>query len=381
MTKEKTKKGAASIYAVVFVTLLLGIVTVSFVRLILRESTDTTNSELSSSSRDAALAGVEDAKRAIDANYSGPVPMNDCGYVKAAVWNSYDPSSPDASPEVKIQETTSADSDSKTEQAYTCVTIDPDVLEYKGSLDSSTPVAIIPLKTESTSPTKVEFSWQLNNNGASTIKYPNKDAFQNKDAQSSTSGDLIAPVISFQYIQMNDTSDPVGDYDPYNSNTSTFFLTPAGSGSGTTISLARSDSTNNKTNVECTTGNDYVCQVTATLPSSASGSANKYLVISLPYGVASTGSQTDFQVRMLDNSGNPIPFHGVQYLVDSTGRANDLYTRLEVRLNTVDPNFPYPQFALQTAGNLEKYFWVTNNCQKIDNGVVQQPRCNDSGEL
>ena len=61
----KTRKGAASIYVVVFVTLILGILTISFVRIMLSEAVQTTNYDLSQSAYDSALAGVEDAKVAL----------------------------------------------------------------------------------------------------------------------------------------------------------------------------------------------------------------------------------------------------------------------------------------------------------------------------
>lgn len=61
----KTKKGMASFYLVAFTTLLLGIVTMSFARVMISESKEALNSDLSQSAFDAALAGIEDAKTAI----------------------------------------------------------------------------------------------------------------------------------------------------------------------------------------------------------------------------------------------------------------------------------------------------------------------------
>ncbi len=373
MTKEKTKKGAASIYAVVFVTLLLGIVAVSFVRLILRGSSDTTNNELASSSRDSALAGVEDAKRAVDLylqNTSLADPTK-CDFVSTILYGTSD--------EVKISETSTGNS--RTEQAYTCVIVDPSVEEYKGYLDNSSTVAIIPLKYNSPSgPDKIEFSWQLNNNNTSSITYPNQSYFENKDKQSASASELIAPVISLEYVQASQTLDPVADYEPYKPNSSVHILTPVSGASSPSLSFTRNDSPIDRTKVHCTTTNEYICSVTVSLPSDHTDK-DKYLIVSLPYGIASTGSQTDFKVRMLKNDGTPVNFFGVQILVDSTGRANDLYTRLEVRLNNVDPNFPYPQFAVQTNGDLEKQFWVSKGCQKIDNGQVTDSHCPNSGFL
>ena len=58
----KTRKGAASIYIVIFTTTLLGIIALSFVRIMLAEAARTNNYSLSQSAYNSALAGIEDAK-------------------------------------------------------------------------------------------------------------------------------------------------------------------------------------------------------------------------------------------------------------------------------------------------------------------------------
>lgn len=61
----KTKKGMASLYLVAFTTLLLGVVTMSFTSIMINERKEASNSDLSQSAFDSALAGIEDAKTAI----------------------------------------------------------------------------------------------------------------------------------------------------------------------------------------------------------------------------------------------------------------------------------------------------------------------------
>ena len=60
-----TKKGATSMIVTVFTIILFSIITLAFTRLILSEVNQTTNSNLSKSAYDSALAGVEDAKVAL----------------------------------------------------------------------------------------------------------------------------------------------------------------------------------------------------------------------------------------------------------------------------------------------------------------------------
>ena len=58
---QKTKRGGASMFVVMFTMIILSIITLGFTRLIISEATKTTNTDLSQSAYDSALAGVEDA--------------------------------------------------------------------------------------------------------------------------------------------------------------------------------------------------------------------------------------------------------------------------------------------------------------------------------
>jgi Tfp pilus assembly protein PilX len=66
--QQKTKQGMASIYVVVFVTMLIGVITLSFLRIMLSETGRTEKSTLADSAMNSAMAGVEDAKLAFS-NY------------------------------------------------------------------------------------------------------------------------------------------------------------------------------------------------------------------------------------------------------------------------------------------------------------------------
>ena len=143
-------------------------------------------------------------------------------------------------------------------------------------------------------------------------------------------------------------------------------------------------------------------------------SANKrnyttfFLVVNLPYG----GPETEVSVELKsctnkaehsdiyenmseddDDGCTSVDFADVQPIVDSTGRANDLFRRIEARVELVDTYFPIVNYALAVdktkdgEGDVEKDFYVTTNCKYEEwvwkDGSVQREadnNCSNSGK-
>ena len=105
----------------------------------------------------------------------------------------------------------------------------------------------------------------------------------------------------------------------------------------------------------------YACSMTLSLPDVIDGgSARKgFLYLTSYYNNA------HFRVTMSKSVANsvtlnPVKFDSVQPLVDSTGRANSLFRRVQSRVDLIDTNFPYPQGAVDVTGNFCKDFAVTD---------------------
>ena len=73
-SSKSYRRGAVSIFIVVFTALLISIITVGFIRIMMRDQQRATDSDLSNSAMDSARAGVEDAKRALQRYYNASTP-------------------------------------------------------------------------------------------------------------------------------------------------------------------------------------------------------------------------------------------------------------------------------------------------------------------
>lgn len=426
---KSERQGVASLYVVIFATILFGVITLSFTRIILSEVEQSSDDDLSQSAYDAALAGVEDAKVIVNKYFNCLNAHGD----NTALCDQYnvfinDTNCEDGFPlaqklynvngEVKIQETQGgAANDTAADQAYTCVIISDVTQDYRGVLTSDTRTRVVPIGVNATGSSnsfdrpvaKVRFSWYSelnqgtnNNSNNNTFRYLRDD---NKLAISDNK--TVPPTIQLNFIKTGSSinlSEFRTENNTQNTIDSTMVFIPATSTSnGNGVSEGNNDGKNplriimgdgaiksngNAANgadgasnthspytLKCSSQQEFACVVDLDVSSILSNGDNAFLVVSLPYG----DSLTDFSVALLDSTGTPINFRGVQVNVDSTGRTNQLLRRVETRLDPADLYFPYPQFALETTDDdedsIRKNFWITSNCW------TEKGYCDSNGEL
>ena len=447
----KTRKGAASIYIVIFTTTLLGIIALSFVRIMLAESLRTTNYSLSQSAYNSALAGIEDAKIVLlryqscinNNNYkAGGGKSGNCEAYKSlfsdanaayktsqdcnAVGNLLHPSQNNNGEETLIQTRDTYDTGT-IDQAYTCVKIAAYTEDFLATLNAKTPTKLVPLRSDSQevqdSINRIQIQWfddqdyhdVTDGNGYLKSGYSgfwktgdNSDfkgkVVSNKGDYSKTTaadlgniftgtGKIVPPAIQVTMVQSTGTftmdqfyaSGGVDATSP--TNRGTLLLRPttnmdikssrqidtAVGGNHSNVlpqnSLAYSanKSYNTPMDVICDPGSSswgsYACSADFYLPKPMGGNtrnmSTSFLVVSLPYG----GPQTDISVKMYKCTDPTKPinakisttnavncevvyFANVQPMVDSTGRANDLFRRVESRIELTDTNFPIANYAL-----------------------------------
>lgn len=429
----KKHTGAASFYIVTIATLLLSIIVMSFAMIALSESNRTTDSDLSQSAYDSALAGIEDAKVAI-LNYQSCLNQ---GYSAASSITKdgnttceeiiYIMEHPDCdmvghilnripeneSGEVLVQE--SVTNKNNMEQAYTCVKISNTVNEYRGTLSSAQASRIVPLKVDNADQIKsIKISW-LSDTDTTNFKYNNILSTTGAVKFPTLTSSQIAtpPTISVQLIQtamtFNLDSFDVSRVDSNGktgtTNRGTLYFVPSNkkkakhdyyNSSAQVITkeedasyyditsdniLLNNDSinfvtSNDKTsrNVPITvycpenSGQEFACSTSIEVPrpvvgpdgSTARSPETFMLVLSLPYGQP----DTDFAVEVCTDSSctsidaaaektegnNSVAFKDAQISIDSTGRANDLYRRIETRIEEYDEYFPVTMYALTLTG-------------------------------
>lgn len=405
LKEQKAKRGVASLYIVVFATILFGVVTLSFIRIVLSEAGQSSDDDLSRSAYDSAMAGVEDAKTAVNRYYScisgggsydycsksGALFRDNCeGDIGLAryLYDGY------SGGEVVLQQNSVGNgADNSSDQAYTCVIIKDEVPDYRGTLTQDTRTKMIPIQIVGASNNTghaisgIRFKWYSSlNQGEGTLL---ATANPSGDGKLVESPGTVPPTIQLTFIKMPQNA-TVGTMHSANSDEnsiySTMIFVPSDVISGTSIkevsgseivkagqvSKTNANDTHTTFSTVCSSTSPFAC--TAYFSNLNIGSTDTvFLVASLPYG----DIMTDFAVELLDSSGNSINFKGVQVSVDSTGRTNQLVKRVETRLDPADLFFPYPQYELELSGSGDdtfvKNFWITQNCW------YSQPRHSASG--
>ena len=407
--KNQTKKGAVSLYVVVFFAVIVGVITLGFVRIVISNSIAAVNADLYLSAYDSALAGVEDAKIALlkyhdclsqgevagsAASAEGSCPRiiyemqnginnKTCDVVQRVLGRDQE-----SEKEVVIQETQTKEAlgnSYELSQAYTCVKITEENNDYKTTLSKADDVRIIPLRTDNLNNVQsIQISWfsQQNRRGnVATAQYMGSNTL-------AVNNDRYAPPVITVDIYQTDNYNgapnfSIGELSANNDNSSgtdhAMLVFRPQNGSGTNYVNASSvldhsdKHDNSPINVNCNIGSDYACSATVEFPPTFRGTgraeATSFLRLTLPY----QAPDTDVSISLCKNSNctESTNFVGVQASIDSTGRANDLYRRIESRIELVDLYYPYPEYTvyLNGSGNvLSKSFYVTNNCLMSDNG-------------
>lgn len=355
---KESQRGAVALFIVIFTSLLVTTITVSFIQLMVKDQQQATYSDLSESAYDSAMAGVEDAKRALlmRLDCSGGS-TTDCDEINDAIGDGECNTlsriflRDGTVPETVIQQ--HAESDRRLDQAYTCVKITPDTIDFVGTIESPDTATLIPLRSKDPFNTVV-IRWHQIPGGGSVNRAP--DASLPVSSESGGWPSNRPALLRAQLVNGNaGTSFQLSDFDTA-SHSNTLFLYPAATVNALDFALdGRRTGTAGPQAAECKAtvlSGAYACEAVISLGGTIPAGRQMTFLNLMAFYAA-----TDYQVE-LRNGATPVRFDGVQPSVDSTGRANDLFRRVVSRVE-LNNTFRYPVAALETSGNLCKNFSVT----------------------
>ena len=378
---RRGERGITSIFAVMFAATLLTIIVISFAVIMIREQARSNDDELSQSAYDAAMAGVEDAKRMVALSFSDnnvATALNtyseDCSVIAKA--GAASPSAPKIGidgQETLVTSTTSGSAGSELLQAYTCVNISldsPDVILSDGEQLKS---RVVPLRGVDDFDT-VTIEWHMTTGNPISTPCGVASSVDSKllCSQSDWSDDAASDqpaIIRAQFITPNPSGFDLASLDQSDAGNTVFLYPNAYDTVVDTTVLALEDaprfvdgngntdtSINEVKTVRCKAdGLGYHCKASIQLPAIVPRNSNLAL---LRLSTIYKQGTTDVRITLQGDGGSQVDFSRVQPIVDSTGRANDLFRRVQARLSLV-ADVEYPEFALDVSGALCKDFYVT----------------------
>jgi len=368
MQEQTRQKGAVSLFVVIFAALLITVVTVSFIRIMIQNQQQATAVDLSQSAYDSAQVGVEDAKRALVKYQNICNSGGDCAKAKADIDSStcnaavetlsdVKPQSPGG--EIEVQ--TSGSKSNTLDQAYTCVTIKTQTDDYVGRLNEDTSQTIPLVGVGDFDQVKIEWFSAKDLQGSTSVGGLGSSSelpLYSRDSWSKRPSLMRAQLIEYKTsgFMLSDldgggsggaTSNALFLYPSLNLGTSSF--------SSNTRVKPTDPSYNTPVPTQCKddlSDGGYACSDTLNLVTKVDAGHKAYLVLKPFY------KSTDFRVTLIDSSKaeTPIKFDNVQPAVDSTGRANDLFRRVQARV--MGPPSLQPEMIIK--GNLCKNFAVTD---------------------
>ncbi len=342
-TKRRDEQGFAALIIAITLVIVTSLLVVGFAQLARNEQKEVTNRQLSNQAYYAAEAGVNDAAAALNNNFTqakttcAPLPVGTTGGGAYLTNNNVDTTSP---------------SPTAGPTQWTCLLIDPSptTLEY-GSISTVTPTLFtfsgVRLSGGSYVPTAVNsltFSWQDAD--------PNVQTFRANDGVSNSSFPTAANWNATGMLRVSFTPISALDRDALRAATFSAFLYPS------------TNNTNTSTTYNVAPGGSGVilnggclapphpatarnCTATINTPGLGSG----------PFLVSMRSIYSKTNVSISINGGNGDRLQGAQSKVDSTGRAQNILKRIQVRIPNKN-EYAYPGFDVQTAGDICKQLTV-----------------------
>jgi len=337
MTKMKKQQGFVSIITIITLSILLSLLTVAFVRVMVRSQRQTLDAQLSTQANYAAETGINDALKAIMSNPTA-ISANDTDCAAT-------PITPAAAANVANQNKLGTGVSGAASEEYTCQLISSGVKDVLATM-SDQGSKMYPVHTDTTDARSLTIEWedqaaQSNFSAGAPEDYPSIGSWgANTPAMLRIA--LYAPC-------------PTGcinfDRNTLINNQKNFFIKPGVSAG--TLDYASADGT--ATLGDCqliSNSRPFACKITINnITANTSAQNSLFLKITPLYGSAAMRF-----MAINTASGSPLALYGAQYRIDVTGKANDVYRRLEVRVPL--PTFDSPGIGVESASVCKKFEWT-----------------------
>lgn len=370
-TRRAHERGATAMIIVIFSTLLFVVVSVGFMSIMTQEQRNSFDNELSQGAYDAALAGVEDAKRVFQACTNGDQAV--CNVIETQgdrcnVVSASGITTAGANGETYVKSVSASGTGGQDfQEAYTCVKINRDTDNYMGTLAKDESV-VIPLRGVSGF-NRVLIQWYKKDDVVKSTVDLSADVANVTLPTASSWPANRPPLVRAQLIQSKTKDIDSVEYDN-NGNGHTVYLLPkrTASGVGARINSYQFASDGRRSgaiapmpalcNIDFSANDGHSCAVSLDLPNPVGGDMNNraaYMRLSSMYGA------THYTVTLY-NGESKIRFRDIQPAIDSTGRAGDVYRRVEARVENTDPNdkMLYPRATVDMTNNFCKDFSITD---------------------
>lgn len=354
LSRLKTNQfGAVSMITVVFIAIILTVLATSFIRLTINEQRESVDDDLTTRAYYAAESGVQDAIAAIKDQFAHP------GDPAHRV-NNPDECTPDSSGDLSGSSSLDAE--------YTCQIIDLTPDDYLADLEKGETEQFIIDSESGDDVNTVNISWHINaakNSGgdggfdlrSSVASSLLKDYEWYSDPANPSDDNKFPAMIRLQMISTPHSGVTRSSIDSY-----TLFLNPTLGGSHASINDLTAISLNHGIrNVPCNNTaavGEYVC--TFSINSLADDTHDYSIRVQALY------NPTHIKIDATTSAGVAVSLINAQAVIDVTGRAGDVYRRVEERVD-LSPDYLSPEFAILSAEDICKNFVITDSTVDIPN--------------
>lgn len=375
---NNSQSGVVSIFTVIFFMIFISVIVVGFIKVVTDEQRQATDNDLSSSALASAQSGAEDGKRLLlfcNAQ-SGPRKVA-CDQALA------DTSCDAITSRDTLTEPLDIDVDQTNgrregivstnpayEQRYTCMTIATKTNSVEDISVENGTSELIPLSGVGNFD-RVQFSWHATADDRD--KKPTAFVINGLlHSQPDWTGDAYPAAMRLEFIAFQKNNLRLDDLD---GDTHTLLLLPGVNRSPSEDSKALSDDARSiDPNLraqaarpylaKCNPANQYACTMKVNISGAGipnTSSHNYFLRVSAIYGSAY------IKAELQKNDGSIVQFDGVQPVIDVTGRANDVFRRIQTRV-LYESQYFLPQYALESGARICKDMLVTDqNATSADN--------------